>query len=452
MAASSRFVYPYVRAFQSDNSVAPGWKLNFYTTGTSARLDTYYNADLAPGHENPNPVIADADGQFGDIFLGSVANYKVVLTDENDVVVDTADPVAPPTVPAASTSTPGIIQIATLAQHLAANTTNLATVPQYVANMIQQGFSYATMGNTGDVITATLAPVPAAYASGMQVFVRMTAANTTVVTLNVNNLGAIAVKKRTNAGSTALTANDLLANVEYLFIYDSADSCFWVSGVQAKGTLLAVTQFSGSGTWTRPVGCNSVIFVAVGGGGAGGGSISSGASNGSIGGGGGAGGFGQLYKTNPAASYAITIGAGGVAVSGANGGNGGNTTVGAILTANGGSGGVTTATSSGPQAAAGGAGGTATSGDINGTGAAGGVGANLQNASGNADANWGGNGAPTQFGGGGIGAVNDAAAAVAGTAAVSPGAGGGGAATLGTASSQAGGNGAAGFVIAYSYS
>jgi hypothetical protein len=268
MAASSRFVYPYVRAFESDNSVAAGWKLWFYITGTSTPQDTFNDEDLAPGHENSNPVVADADGQFGDIFLSTVADYKVVLTDESDVVVDTADPVAPPNVGAASTSTPGVIQIATQAQHLAGNTTNLATVPQYVANMIQQGFGYATMGGTGDVITATLAPVPAAYAPGMVVNVRMTATNTTAATLNVNGLGAIAVKKRNPSGATALTANDLISGIEYQFIYDSAASCFWVTepsvpNVYAMPGTIAFTAQNNAATPNTKVDITAALAITL---------------------------------------------------------------------------------------------------------------------------------------------------------------------------------------------
>lgn len=237
MAASSRFVYPFVRVFDSAGNALPGAWLYFYQTNSTQMIPIWQDAALSV--PSANPIQADGRGEFANIFLDTIANYRVVMTDNNPnsgsglngAVIDTADPVAPATTGPASTTVAGLIQIATQAQHLAANTTNLATVPQYVANMIQQGYGFATAGGTGNAMTATLAPVPQAYASGMSLRLRTTAANTLAVTLNVNGLGVVAVKKRTPAGQVALIANDLLSGIEYQFDYDSAGSCFWVTEV-----------------------------------------------------------------------------------------------------------------------------------------------------------------------------------------------------------------------------
>ncbi|HKR17731.1 hypothetical protein [Rhizorhapis sp.] len=77
----------------SAGAVGAGWKLNFYITGTSTRKATYptrTDADAAT-NANANPVVADANGRFSAIWLTS-GDYKVVLTDENDVVKVTMDP------------------------------------------------------------------------------------------------------------------------------------------------------------------------------------------------------------------------------------------------------------------------------------------------------------------------------------------------------------------------
>jgi hypothetical protein len=217
------------------------------------------------------------------------------------------------------------------------------------------------------------------------------------------------------------------------------------------GQLQGVQYFTASGTWTRPTGVNSVIFVCTGGGGGGGGSATSGGTQASSGGGGGAGGWAQLYKTAPATSYTITLGTGGTGVSASTGNNGTATTVGAILTCNGGSGGTSSTASNQPQVAVGGVGGTATSGDLNITGAIGVPGVVIENASGNAVGALGGNGGATQLAPGGSGSVlNSASSAVGGNAAFC-GAGGGGAATVQTATSRAGGAGSDGCVVAYAY-
>ena len=89
---ATRFAVPVTQVVNDDASgIGSGWKLNFYTTGTSTRKDTF--SDNALSVANANPVVADSSGRFGDVFLESGA-YKVVLTDGDDVVKWTADPVA----------------------------------------------------------------------------------------------------------------------------------------------------------------------------------------------------------------------------------------------------------------------------------------------------------------------------------------------------------------------
>jgi hypothetical protein len=84
----------------SGGAIGVGWKLNFYVAGTSTRTDSY-NAPTS-GSANTNPVVAAADGRFGEMWLPVGASYKYVLTDENDVVKVTVDNFAvsadPPTI------------------------------------------------------------------------------------------------------------------------------------------------------------------------------------------------------------------------------------------------------------------------------------------------------------------------------------------------------------------
>lgn len=65
-------------------------KAYFYETGTTTPKNTYSNAGLSSA--NTNPVVADADGRFGDIYL-IAGRYKVVLATSADVTIDTLDPV-----------------------------------------------------------------------------------------------------------------------------------------------------------------------------------------------------------------------------------------------------------------------------------------------------------------------------------------------------------------------
>ena len=76
----------------SDGTGAPyvAAKAYFYFTGTTTPLATYSDAGLTA--VNANPVVADANGRFGDIYL-QASRYKVVLTTSADVAIDTLDPV-----------------------------------------------------------------------------------------------------------------------------------------------------------------------------------------------------------------------------------------------------------------------------------------------------------------------------------------------------------------------
>lgn len=77
---ASRFILPNADV---GNGIQPedGAKLEFFETGTSTQKDTF--SDAAGTIANANPVIADANGVFPDIFI--VGTYKVTLTDKNDV-------------------------------------------------------------------------------------------------------------------------------------------------------------------------------------------------------------------------------------------------------------------------------------------------------------------------------------------------------------------------------
>jgi len=88
----SRFVMPHQYAPDVTGAPLPGAKLYFFASGTATPLSTFSEDTLSI--PNPNPVVADDAGIFGEIFLQSLL-YKVRLTDANDNEIWTADPVAP---------------------------------------------------------------------------------------------------------------------------------------------------------------------------------------------------------------------------------------------------------------------------------------------------------------------------------------------------------------------
>ena len=73
----------------SNGDPVAGGKLFFYETGTSTPATTY--SDQGETSANANPVILDADGRMPDVFYSG--QLKITLTDANDVVIETRDPV-----------------------------------------------------------------------------------------------------------------------------------------------------------------------------------------------------------------------------------------------------------------------------------------------------------------------------------------------------------------------
>lgn len=79
---ANRFTIPVANV---GDGITPssGAKLTFSLSGTSTLSNTY--SDEALTTANANPVIADANGIFGDIWLSPGIAYKVTLDDKNDV-------------------------------------------------------------------------------------------------------------------------------------------------------------------------------------------------------------------------------------------------------------------------------------------------------------------------------------------------------------------------------
>lgn len=78
---ANRFFSPDQQFADSTGAALSGAQLFFYTAGTSTKLNTY--SDKALSVANANPVVLDANGRAGSIFLQNLA-YKVVLAPSTD--------------------------------------------------------------------------------------------------------------------------------------------------------------------------------------------------------------------------------------------------------------------------------------------------------------------------------------------------------------------------------
>ncbi|WP_145576977.1 carbohydrate kinase [Yersinia alsatica] len=214
------------------------------------------------------------------------------------------------------------------------------------------------------------------------------------------------------------------------------------------GRLIGVKVFTSSGTYTPTAGTVSVVVEAIGAGGAGGGALVTTSSAISAAIGGAAGSYGKSRFTAIAASVAITVGSGGVAVNGGTGSNGGLSSFGSLLICPGGVG------------AAAGVAGTPAGFSATGPNSAAPTGANVVAVRGQGGGSpsgfssppnaLGGSGGASFFGAGGSG--ENGVTGTVSTIGINPGSGGGGAASSNNAAvTKPGKNGADGIVIVWEY-
>lgn len=79
-----------------------------------------------------------------------------------------------------------------------------------------------TAGGTANALTLTASSAFTSLANGRLVSFRAAGSNTTAATLNVNSLGAKAIRKQDGSGDIALAANDLLTNSVYMVAYSTS--------------------------------------------------------------------------------------------------------------------------------------------------------------------------------------------------------------------------------------
>ena len=204
---------------------------------------------------------------------------------------------------------------------------------------------------------------------------------------------------------------------------------------------IQVFTSTGSSTYTKPAGVNTVKVICTGGGGGGG----AGAANWNTGGGGHAGGTAiDVVDISGVSTVAVTVGIGGAGGNGGTGNSGGTSSFGSYCSATGGEGGISGGSGNNPTNF----GGTATGGLINIRGGAGqsssGGDANDEPVAGHGGASFWGDGSSQ-------GATNAGGAYVDGFAGVVYGAGGGGGDHHTSHGARQGGAGMSGIVVVEEY-
>jgi len=189
-----QFSYPNSQFTNILGGASIGWKLNVYDTGTTDYASIYSN--LAQTTPTANPVIADADGFLASFYW--TGTVDVVLTDENDNLVDSAN---------------GIQDLV--------STINAVVV----AGNISLPFGDAS--GDGNTITTTL-PITSDFSDGGVFIVRANAANTGAANtpnLQVNSYASRRIKK---IGGVALIANDIVSGMNMILVYNESQDCYYL--------------------------------------------------------------------------------------------------------------------------------------------------------------------------------------------------------------------------------
>jgi hypothetical protein len=195
-----QFSYPNSQFTNILGGASIGWKLNVYDTGTTDYASIYSN--LAQTTPTANPVIADADGFLASFYW--TGTVDVVLTDENDNLIDSAN---------------GIQDLV--------STINAVVV----AGNITLPFGDAS--GDGNTITATL-PITSDFLDGGVFIVRANANNAGTINtpnLQINSYASRRIKK---IGGSALVANDIVSGMNCLLVYHEAQDSYYLLNPNAS--------------------------------------------------------------------------------------------------------------------------------------------------------------------------------------------------------------------------
>lgn len=200
-----------------------------------------------------------------------------------------------------------------------------------IALDVQSGkWAYAVAGGTANALTASLSPKPSALVDGLRIVLLPTAANTGAATLNVNEFGAVPIRR---PGGGLSQVGDIFPNVPLVLVYAQAQ--WFIVGLPVPAGGFEIYQTPGTFSFTVPSGVFTLSRVRLWGGGAGG----RGGTTSTVGTSGGGGAYADISRVpvTPGQVIPLTVGAGGAAGAvGESGANGGTSAFGVFASAPGG--------------------------------------------------------------------------------------------------------------------
>lgn len=172
MAVGAPLIYPVISYIDEAGVPLVGGQLFFFASGTNTPQNTF--ADGALTTPNANPLIADARGQFGPIFLDPTLGYKVKLEDANSVEQWVFDPItwtwitsqiaaAVAVETARAEAAEAAITAALAASDAAQSAVNTALSDAITAETVRAEAAEAVLQGEIDTINATLAGLPTSF-------------------------------------------------------------------------------------------------------------------------------------------------------------------------------------------------------------------------------------------------------------------------------------------------
>lgn len=171
---TDRFVDFLNPAVDSSGNPLAGAQLFFYSVGTSTKKDTY--SDSAKSSANANPLVADSGGRFGDIFMLTDEQYKVILAPSTDTdpptsPIDTWDNVSP------------------VRGSIVADSPVVSKIANFNVLTTQAGSVFEVDASSGSV-NATL-PLAADATNGFEITIKKTDSSANAVTIDGNGAETI---------------------------------------------------------------------------------------------------------------------------------------------------------------------------------------------------------------------------------------------------------------------
>jgi hypothetical protein len=197
-----------------------GAQVFFFESGTTTQRAVYQDAELTLAYSQP--VLADSDGVFPDIYPDASGLYRVLMRDADGVNLPgyPVDGVVVPAVIATAADIPFSPTEGNDATNVQDAILNAGASTEDSADLIARYFTPYVTGGSTNAYTITPSPAITSYVAGQGFTVRPDRTNTGAATLNVNGIGAVSIKKTNTSGTpTALVAGDIYAGREF-FVYD----------------------------------------------------------------------------------------------------------------------------------------------------------------------------------------------------------------------------------------